>query len=354
MFLITINKHFKNRPKNLISLKNNLVIMNKKNNLVTMNKVSLNVTYQSNFVSKFKKISNMSIFYKDISIFFKQYNQILNSSSSSIIKNSLDSEQYIINTRIVNYKLDNEGKSDIGYKKCITINKIDILDKNFNIIKSKYLFPNNFSKQYIGIEDVRLFNNNNKIYYIGSYYNSNNKKIQIVSNQFNINEDFELKIIIPTFKTSFNWEKNWVFFDNNGDLNIIYKWNPIYICKIDYEKNELNLVKSIENLPIIFDKFRGSTNGVLYDNKIWFIVHQQNIISNDFKSYEHNIVVFDKDMKLLGYSDTFKFENTLVEFCIGMEITYDNNFVITYSTLDKTSKLAVFTPEYINSLINYI
>ena len=72
------------------------------------------------------------------------------------------------------------------------------------------------------------------------------------------------------------------------------------------------MVKSIENLPIIFDKFRGSTNGVLYDNKIWFIVHQQNIISNDFKSYEHNIVVFDKDMKLLGYSDTFKFENT---FC---------------------------------------
>ena len=186
MFLITINKHFKNRPKNRpknsISLKNNLVIMNK---------VSLNVTYQSNFVSKFKKISNMSIFYKDISSFFKLYDQILNSSSSSIIKNSLDSEQYIINTRIVNYKLDNEGKSDIGYKKCITINKIDILDKNFNIIKSKYLFPNNFSKQYIGIEDVRLFNNNNKIYYIGSYYNSNNKKIQIVSNQFNINEDFE-------------------------------------------------------------------------------------------------------------------------------------------------------------------
>jgi len=69
-----------------------------------MNKVSLNVTYQSNFVSnfvsKFKKISNMSIFYKDISSFFKLYDQILNSSSSSIIKNSLDSEQYIINTMI--------------------------------------------------------------------------------------------------------------------------------------------------------------------------------------------------------------------------------------------------------------
>jgi hypothetical protein len=59
-------------------------------------------------------------------------------------------------------------------------------------------------------------------------------------------------------------------------------------------------------------------------------------------------------MKILGYSNNFKFENALVEFCIGMEITYNNNFVITYSTLDSTSKLAVFTPEYINSLIQYI
>jgi len=96
------------------------------------------------------------------------------------------------------------------------------------------------------------------------------------------------------------------------------------------------------------------TNGVLYDNKIWFIVHQQNTIPGEFKSYEHNIVVFDKYMKILGYSNNFKFENALVEFCIGIEITYNNNFVITYSTLDSTSKLAVFTPEYINSLIQYI
>ena len=351
MFLRNINDYFKKKTdRGLISLHNNLKIFNTK---------SLNVTNKDreiiyNYVNTVKKISNMAILKKDLSSLFKIYNQTLNSSSSSIIKNSLNVEECIINTRMVNYKLDNRGNSNIGDKKCITVNKIDILDKNFNIIKSKYLLPSNLNKKYVGIEDVRLFNNNNKMYYIGSYYNSNNKKIQIVSNEFNINENFIIKIITPAFKTSFNWEKNWVFFDNNGELNIVYKWSPIYICKINYEENKLNLVKSIESLPAIFDKFRGSTNGVLYDSKIWFIVHQQNIISNNLKSYEHNIVVFDKDMNLIGYSDTFKFEDVIVEFCIGMEITHDNKFVITYSTLDSTSKLAVFTPEYINSLINYI
>jgi hypothetical protein len=298
--------------------------------------------------------TNNTIFRKTFSSNNIFYNQLFNSSSSTITKYPSDEDQYIVNTRLINYKLDNMGKSNLTNKKCISINKIDILDKNFNIIKSKYLFPDNLNKKYVGVEDVRLFNNNNTLYYIGSYYNQLNNKVQIVSNKFDADSDFDLKIINPTFKTDFNWEKNWVFFNNNEELYIIYKWNPLYICKIDYENNSLNLIKSIENLPDIFNKFRGSTNGVLFNNKIWFIVHQQNNIFNNFKSYDNNFVVFDKDMNLLGYSNNFKFENYLVEFCIGMDITYDNKFVITYSTLDSTSNLVVFSPEYINSLINYI
>ena len=74
---------------------------------------------------------------------------------------------------------------------------------------------------------------------------------------------------------------------------------------------------------------------------------------NEF--YLHNFVVFDKNMNLLGYSEAFNFENKLVEFCLGME--FDNNsknFIIPYSTLDSTTKLAVFSPDYVNSLIIYI
>ena len=59
-------------------------------------------------------------------------------------------------------------------------------------------------------------------------------------------------------------------------------------------------------------------------------------------------------MNLLGYSNAFNFENNLVEFCVGFELTYNDNFAITYSTLDSFSKLVVFSPNYINSLINYI
>jgi len=304
------------------------------------------------------KINNISDSYNTLTIFKKSSILFLfNSSSSSIIKHPNDENLFIINTRFTNYILNKIGQnSNSGVKTmCITINRIATMDKSFNTMSFKYLLPRSYSSKYVGIEDIRLFNFNKEIYFIGSLYNPLNNKIEIVSNKYSIGNNYNPLIINPSFKTDYVWEKNWVFFNNNNELNIIYKWYPIYICKIDYTKQTLNLIKTIDNLPCDFKQFRGSTNGIEYDNKIWFIVHQQNnIISGVKNSYEHNFVVFDKNMNLLGYSNIFKFENSIVEFCIGMELSCDNNFIISYSVLDCSSKIVVFSPEYINSLIKYI
>lgn len=300
-----------------------------------------------------KKISkDRPLFYLNISSPFLMKNgDIYNSSSPSITRHPLFQDKYIINTRFVNYRLDVFGSSNIGNKNCKTINKIAVLDKNFNCLTSKYLFPRELNKKFVGIEDIRLFGFQNELYFIGSYYNPKNDKIQIVSNKFNLFESYIPKIIEPTFATRFDWEKNWVFFKNNNKLNVIYQWSPIYICEIDYDSQKLNLTKSIENVPPIFNKFRGSTCGIEYDDKIWFIVHQRNSITDTINSYEHNFVVFDKNMKLVGYSNAFKFQNVTVEFCVGLELTYNNNFVITYSTLDSTSNLIVVSPDYVKRLL---
>ena len=296
------------------------------------------------------------LYYKNFSFNFHYNNEFFNSSSPTIIKYPKLENRYIINIRIVNYKLDSLGKSSLVNNKGITINKIYLLDKMYNPIFSKYLYPYNCStnNKFIGIEDIRLFNFKNEIYFIGSHYNESNDLIEIVSNKYTLGENYQLTTIKPTFQTDFSWEKNWVFFENNDSINIIYKWYPIYICEIDYINKNLNLKKSLNNIPKFFKSFRGSTNGVNYNDKIWFITHCQKDILNDNKAYIHNFVVFDKNMNLIGYSKPFNFENKLVEFCVGMELTYNNNFVITYSALDSSSKLIVLNPNYINTLIIYI
>ena len=332
------------------------------NELIKFNKNTDKNTDKNIIIEAIKILSKINkniiincIFCKNFSFETIIKKNMFNSSSSSIIKHPFLKDKFILNTRLVNYYLKIDGSSINNYKKTITYNCIFILNNFFNIESSKIL--NTFydlKTPYIGVEDIRLFIFNNEIYFIGSAYNKNTEKISIVSNKYNLNNDkYNSIFITPSFKTTNNWEKNWVFFNNNNELNVIYKWKPLYICKINYNTQKLDLIKENNNVPEIFNKFRGSTNGIEYDNKIWFIVHIQNKLFENKKYYTHFFVCFNKNMELLGYSNEFNFENNIVEFCIGLIIN-NNNFVITYSTLDKTTKMCVLSNSYVNSLIvNY-
>ena len=295
---------------------------------------NLSFKYKKNFTGLTKKTPN-----------------IFNSSSSTIIKHPYFEDRYILNIRCVNYNLNLLGCSSIttNIDICFTSNIIIILNSNFDIIYKNIFHPEISDIPYIGIEDIRLFNFNKKIFYIGSSYDKITNKVKISSAEYKLHENYKLNFITPTFHTDYNWEKNWVFFKNNNEMFVIYKWFPIYICKIDYDNNTLNLIKKID-VPNEFHNFRGSTNGLLFDNKIWFIVHSQININNK-KHYYHRFVVLNNDLTLYGYSKMFKFENYLVEFCIGLELSFRDNFIITYSTLDSTSKLIILSYDIIKSLI---
>jgi hypothetical protein len=203
--------------------------------------------------------------------------------------------------------------------------------------------------KYIGIEDIRLFNFKDKIYYIGSTFDKSTNKIKITSNEFDLDKNYEINLINPTFKTDFDWEKNWVFFENNDELFIIYKWYPIQICKIDYNKKELNIVKELKT-PNKFFNFRGSTNGVLFDNKIWFIIHSQNVI-NDKKHYFHRFVVWDKNWNIIKTSKIFSFLNGHIEFCAGVAV-HGDQLLITFGFQDNSAFILEIPLSAVNNFIN--
>jgi len=247
------------------------------------------------------------------------------------------------------------------------------MDKNFNIIKQKIL--------NINCEDIRLFNENDKIIFSCNYFNEltnifnvmicefdnnyNIKKIIKPIKNFKMIKDTKesipiyIKSIVSSFKTIFmgekmnimtkyfdKWEKNWILVNYNDSLHIIYKWYPLHICKISNDKLEL---VEIKNMPEIFAFCRGSTNGFKYDNMIWFIVHK----TSTYKSYYHMLVIFDNDMNLKGYIEDFKFENCIVEFCLGLIVDNDN-IIISYSTYDSNCKIIIYDKKIIESLINWL
>jgi tetratricopeptide (TPR) repeat protein len=299
-------------------------------------------------------------------------NTKLTSSSSCLIPNS-NNDGYKMNIRYVNYYIDGGG----GYLNCdkhiITVNKYIELDKEFNKISEKWININFDNRRYIGVEDVRIFNDINscELLFIGTGYHSDNK-IGIVSGNYDI-ESLNLKC--NENKTTFNnesCEKNWVFVDYNESCHVIYNWYPLKICKINDETKHLSLIE-VREMPYIFTRIRGSTSGFKYsknikennsnnnnnnnnisinfvESEIWFVNHLVSYESP--RHYYHIISVFDSNMKLIRYSAPFKFEGESIEYCLSIVIE-DERVLINYSTWDRTTRIGIYDKKYIDSIVKY-
>ena len=288
------------------------------------------------------------------------------SSSSCLIPNK-NNDSYHMNIRFVNYSITEQGNYLNCDKYIITVNKYVEIDKSFNLINEKWmelLFDN---RRYIGIEDVRIFHENDsgKKIFIGTGYHHNNK-IGIVTGEYNM-ETGSLKgsEITQKFKHT-DCEKNWVYVDYNNSTHVIYDWYPLTICKIDSSKNELNVVDK-KDTPKLFSRIRGSTCGFKYTKKmgensnnnitidiveeeIWFVGH---VVSYEQpRHYYHVIMIFDINMKLLRYSAPFKFEGESIEYCLSI-LVEDEQVLINYSTWDRTTRIGVYDKKYIDSIVKY-
>jgi hypothetical protein len=110
------------------------------------------------------------------------------------------------------------------------------------------------------------------------------------------------------------------------------------------------LVEERKKLPKIFNYARGSTCGFEYKNENWFILH---IVSYEKpRHYYHIIAVFDKDMNISRYSAPFKFEGEPIEYCISI-LVEDDRVLVNYSTWDRTTKIVVYSKEYIDGIVKY-
>jgi len=310
---------------------------------------------------------NRIIFDNSIISNINNENISLTSSSSCLISDCANNG-YKMNIRFVNYHITENGYYLNCDKHIISVNKYIELDKEFNIKRENWMELQFDNRRYIGVEDVRIFNDieNNELLYIGTGYHQN-EQIGIVSGKFDI---ANLKLCGNEIKQDFNnsgCEKNWVFIDFNNSTHVIYDWNPINICKINSENNKLEKVAKRET-PRIFSRSRGSTCGFKYPTKtetnqngniaikieeyeIWFVNH---IVSYENpRHYYHIISVFDTNMNLLRYSAPFKFEGDSIEYCLSI-VVEDERVLMNYSTWDRTTRIGVYDKKYIDSIVKYI
>lgn len=272
------------------------------------------------------------------------------SSSPCIFKDS--NGLYHLNVRYVNYTINKENGSYTSDGNCIitTNSYASSLDiENFGEQKFFELHNFNSKKYFNGIEDVRIFKDvNNNFKFIGTSINTTNNICIVTGDYIPNNNILEEQFIQPKFEYNRNCEKNWVFVNFEEKTRIIYSWFPLKICELS-DNNILNLI-DIKVMPNFFKQIRGSTCGYNYKNEIWFLCH---IVAYDIpRNYYHMFAIFDEKMNLLRYSSLFNFENIKIEYALGL-IVEDDRVIISYSTFDQTSKIAIYDKLVIDSLIKY-
>jgi hypothetical protein len=269
-------------------------------------------------------------------------------SSSSIIKFN---NKLIVNLRYVNYRIQHDGSymmHDNGtynhQNNVKTKNALVYMNQGYEIVTDPLFFDdnitdinNNKDSGIKGLEDIRLIEFKNKLYYTAtsrqySYDNCN----RIVFGEYNItNLKYEYnKILIGPIET--NCEKNWIPLNHNNEkILFIYNWHPLQIGILN-EKNKLNIFLTYET-PKFFKHYRGSTTVAEYDNKLWLITHGVKYYTP--RKYYHQFIVLEKDTyKPIKHSVPFYFNNFKIEYCIGM-IIENNEAVILFSENDMNTSL---------------
>ena len=293
---------------------------------------------------------------------------------------------YVMNIRYVSYYFVPSTGEVLctGSPKIITINKLLLLDKQFNIICDfdnpsrnssevgivilPYMFES--GTMWYGLEDIRLNYDyqTNKIQYIGCYQNPVN---QYISMGFGYNYPYRnittSSIMIDCTEAKQEWypikspynrdkEKNWVMLD---DTHVIYEWHPLTIGHIERQEcsDELeycfNVIEKLET-PGFFKHLRGSSNGYLDNakNEIWFVCHLVEYCTP--RIYYHLFVILDAGThKLKRYSDIFKIEGEKIEFVLGLVVD-TKEIILSYSKWDTDARIGVFDRENIeNELLSF-
>jgi glycosyltransferase involved in cell wall biosynthesis len=255
---------------------------------------------------------------------------------------------YLMNQRYVNYFIEPNGSYKCEYP-ITSFNRRMYLDHNFGVI-SQFDFDQlqpEFDR-YRGIEDVKIFPHNGQILFLGTEQNLTNKHLSVAGGVYPVeNETHALSSVIYPSPENANCEKNWCYLDHKGTLKVVYKWHPLTIGTLVDDR--VTLESSDSSVPAFFKHLRGSSNGVTYGNEIWFVTHMVEMSSP--RNYYHCIVILDKDtLHHKRNSILFKFEDSSIEYCLGMVVT-KKDIVFGYSKMDRETIVCSYERPSIDQLI---
>jgi hypothetical protein len=232
---------------------------------------------------------------------------------------------YWMNTRYVNYRLADNGSYLFFHpdKKIITKNLCTRLDKDMNMVEHFFMSnPTDLISRvcaFDGVEDIRIWWQNNELYYTGSSVNYAPKdRTRIIMGKYDTENRKLLNNYVLAPPTDTWCEKNWCPICDLSTQTFLYQCADMTMCHVDSEK--LVTYSKSSQLPYWFVSCRGSTyfRESLVHPGCWIGLLHFSV--NEYpRHYHHVLILLDPHTgKLVKYSPPFSFcKTSTIEFCIG-------------------------------------
>jgi hypothetical protein len=244
-----------------------------------------------------------------------------------------------------------------------TVNYIAELDDDLNISYYSKIDTSQFDTyqpqwDFVGLEDARLINWEDKIYVIGVRRDIDTKgtgRMELSELEFDglsVKEISRYRIPGPPPDNEYCM-KNCTPIEGNPFH--LLKWtNPTSLMKFDPNSGETKVFETSEYIPMPLD-MRGGSQVIKYKDGYLSIIHETNLYNSEQgrknATYTHRFVYWDNQFKIKKFSNVFSFLNMKIEFCCGMT-EYKNDYLITFGATDNAAYILRVSKSFVESFIN--
>lgn len=232
----------------------------------------------------------------------------------------------------------------------LNVGKHSIIDTSSLDVKPLWTF--------VGLEDIRLVQWNNKLYASGVRRDTTSngqgrmELSQIIYDNNQCREISRFRIPAPGSDESY-CEKNWMPIT---DMPYHYvKWsNPTEIVKVDpiTKTSETVFMGSYVQKP--WD-YRGGSQVIPFGKYRIACVHTVNLYKSEAgrknATYKHCFIIWDQEWNVVKYTEPFSFMNAEIEFCAGMT-EYKDQILLSFGFQDNAAYLLSIPKTLIGEIVN--
>jgi hypothetical protein len=286
-----------------------------------------------------------------------------------------DNGKILVNLRNINYTLYHSEKNKFEHQwgplvyihpendlRLRTWNVICEMDEDMKIKRYNHIdtskHPDKELWEFVGLEDVRLFRWEGKLYTCGvrrdldSIGTGRMELCEIEITENSVKELSQYRMPAPGDDTEY-CNKNWM-----PILDMPYhfvKWtNGTNIVRYNIESNTTESIIQKEWKDIGCIDLRGGSQVIPFGEYRICLAHEtflyQSPAGRKDGDYKHRFIIWDKDWNMIKVSRRFSFMNAHVEFAVGM-CEYKNDYLITFGFQDNAAYLLKVPQKYVEEYI---